>query len=226
MSKGKTGSAELVAHMLRIAPIFRIKQKNRSTSSKSQWLRAADTAMAGRASSSLAAYSPSTAVWTAGHRCLLDVRQACRPHEPKRAGGCLGSEQQLGRVWAANRGDEPSGVALREYLGRAPVPSFDSRGPVTQEHIAASRSTALWIRSKSSSTLTLLPLLVLQFSLYLSCEGSPGLLEGILPTGGLFEATAATSVENCEREHSLHILSQSENIKEVEASIDSRRPSA
>ena len=170
MSKGKTGSAELVAHMLRIAPIFRIKQKNRSTTLKSQWLRAADTAMAGRASSSLAAYSPSTAVWTAGHRCLLDVRQACRLHDPKRAGGCLDSEQQLGRP-----GQRIGVTSRRAWLWIVATPS-------PNEHIAVSMSTALWIRSKLFSTLTLLPLLALLSSPKLSCEDSPDFLEGMLPT--------------------------------------------
>ena len=37
---------------------------------------------------------------------------------------------------------------------------------------------------------------------------------------------AATSVEDCENGHSLHILSQFENIGEAEVSIDSQRPSA
>ena len=47
--------------------------------------------------------------------------------------GRLDSERQLGRVWAADRGDRPPGVALREHVGRAPVLPLDGRGPVAQQ---------------------------------------------------------------------------------------------
>ena len=88
--------------------------------------------------------------------------------------GRLDSERQLGRVWAADRGDRPPGVALREYVGRAPVLPLNGRGPVAQQayrgvevdaHVAApARAAVLAIavlrrlaRRGSARALVLLP---------------------------------------------------------------------